>query len=356
MHAKVRSTTLSSRKSSTLAKSTKKSPAAGPHPFNVVIVAQAGRLGYEAAVFLASLRHTNPEFTGQVFVAEPRAGAAWPNDPTIKNAELRALIQDLGGTFLPFEAQVFGASYPYGNKIECLTALPKGIPFVFFDTDTLITGPLDTVPFDFDRPSASLRVEPTWPELQLYGPGYTATWKSLYEKFELDFESALDTSQPDEYWRRYPYYNAGYFYHRCPREFGKRFLSYAKAIRDDPPPELVCQSLDPWLDQVALPLVIHALGGGRDALPGGFLDGAVSCHYRHLPLLYAREADEVVELLETVIAPNKIKKVLKGYDPIKRMVYQGRGHKARALFDQANLPRKERQIRNTLKREGFWMR
>ena len=33
-------------------------------------------------------------------------------------------------------------------------------------------------------------------------------------------------------------------------------------------------------------------------------------------------------------APNKIKKLLKEYEPIKRMVYQGRGHKVRALFDQ----------------------
>jgi len=38
------------------------------------------------------------------------------------------------------------------------------------------------------------------------------------------------------------------------------------------------------------------------------------------------------------------------------MVYQKRGAKVRALFDQINLPRKEKQIRNTIKRAGFWMR
>ena len=45
-----------------------------------------------------------------------------------------------------------------------------------------------------------------------------------------------------------------------------------EACRDDAPPELVCQSLDPWLDQVALPLVIHALGGGRETIPAGYLE------------------------------------------------------------------------------------
>ncbi|KKK97542.1 hypothetical protein LCGC14_2651730, partial [marine sediment metagenome] len=144
--------------------------------------------------------------------------------------------------------------------------------------------------------------------------------------------------------------------HRSARRFGDRFLAHATAIRDDPPDELVCQSLDPWLDQVALPLTIHALGGGRDTLPPGHLDGAASCHYRHLPLLYARESDHVVDVLERATAPNRIKKVLKTHEPIRRMIYQGRGHKARALFDRAALPRNEAAIRNRLRRANLWMR
>ena len=102
--------------------------------------------------------------------------------------------------------------------------------------------------------------------------------------------------------------------------------------------------------------MIHSLGGGRDTLPPGLLDGSVSCHYRLLPLLYAREAAHVIETLEEVAAPNKLKKVLKGSEAIKRMVYQGRGEKVRALFDQNNLPRREQAIRNRIKSEGFWMR
>ncbi|MEM7074211.1 MAG: hypothetical protein AAF484_03940, partial [Pseudomonadota bacterium] len=137
---------------------------------------------------------------------------------------------------------------------------------------------------------------------------------------------------------------------------GERFLDYALSVRDDPLPELVCQSLDPWLDQVALPLVIHGLGGGRDTLPAGLIDGEISCHYRTFPLLYAREPDAVVDLLEDLAAPNPVKKILKSYDPIKFMVYHGRGRKARALFDRDALPRKESAIRNTLRRNGYWMR
>lgn len=324
--------------------------------FNVIIVAQQGRLAYEALLFAASLRHSDPDFAGQLLIGEPQPGPLWPDNPRIRNDHLRAALLDLGAEFVPFESKHFGTAYPYGNKIEMLRAMPKGEPFVFFDTDTLITGPLSTVPFDFSRPSASLRREGTWPEPQIYGPGYTGLWKSLYDKFGLDFESSLDLNEPDEFWRRYLYFNAGYFYYICPHEFGALFEQYALAIRDDPPVELCAQSFDPWLDQIALPLVIHALGGGRDTLPDGYLDGSVSCHYRFLPLLYAREADHVINVLEQITAPNKLKKVLKGSNAIKRMIYQGRGTKVRALFDQDNLPRKEQMIRNQIKKNGFWMR
>jgi hypothetical protein len=324
--------------------------------FNIVIVVQDGRLAYEAALFAASLRHTNPDFAGKLYLAEPMPGPLWKRDPRLPNGDLRDLLIELGGEFIQFENRVFGQTYPYGNKIEALAAMPKDENFVFFDTDTLITGNLSDVPFDFERPSASLRRENTWPQLELYGPGYGATWKSLYDKFDLDFASALDLNHPDEYWRRYPYYNAGYFFYKCPQQFGTRFLDYAKAIRDDAPPELVCQVMDPWLDQVALPLVIHSFGGGKHTLPRGLLDGEISCHYRMLPLLCARESDRVIEVLEDVTAPNKIKKVLKGSDVIKRMVYQGRGHKVRDLFDQDDMPRKEQAIRNRIKKNNFWMR
>jgi len=212
--------------------------------------------------------------------------------------------------------------------------MPGDAPFLFLDTDTLITGDLSQVPFDFNRPTASMKRQGTWPEIPLYGPGYTEIWKSLYDRFGLEFDSSLDLTQPDEYWQRYLYFNAGFFYHADPQAFGQRFVNYAQQIRDNPPEELVCQVMEPWLDQVALPLVIHGLGGGRQPQVSDLMDHEVTCHYRVLPLLYARESDAVVELLEEISAPNKIKKVLKQYEPMKRMIFQGKGRKARAMFDQ----------------------
>lgn len=324
--------------------------------FNVVVIGQNNRLQYEALLFAASLRHSAPAFSGKLIVAVPQPGPRWHQDPTIKNPDLLKAFDHLDVQIIPFESRVFGESYLYGNKIEALLALPEGEPFVFFDSDTLITGELSDVPFDFDRPGASLKVDGTWPKPTLYGPGYEQIWRAMYDRFGLDFDSTVDTSQPQNYWRRFLYFNAGWFFHRCPRQFGERFLNYARTVRDENIPELTGQTLDPWLDQAVLPLVIHSFGGGRDALPAGLLDGSVSCHYRLFPLLYARESDHVIDVLETVAAPNKIKKVLRNYDPIKKLVIQRKGHKIREMFDQNNLPPREQAIRKAIKAKGLWQR
>ena len=324
-------------------------------PFNIMIVGQAGRLQYEALLFVASLREMSPAFQGRICVAEPQPGPLWSRDPRMKS-EIASALTELGAEILPFSSRHFGEAYPYGNKIEGLSVLPSGDPFVFFDTDTLITGEITEIPFDFNRPSASMKREGTWPVEDLYWPGYTAIWRSLYDRFGLDFESSLDLSQPDEYWQRYLYFNAGWFFGADPAAFGARFLDYALSVRDDTPAELVIQPLDPWLDQVVLPLVIHSFGGGRPGPDLDGLDGDVSCHYRVLPMLYAREGDSAVDVLERVTAPNRIKKLLKLHEPFKRMIYQGRGEKVRALFDRNDLPRREQQLRNQIKSAGFWMR
>ncbi|MCL3883527.1 hypothetical protein [Marivita sp. GX14005] len=328
---------------------------AKPKQVNVLIIGQMGRLAHEALLFALSMRHSTQGTRFRLHVAEPQPGPLWPNDPTIRPEPLREMIAAQGATILPFESHHFGAEYPFGNKIEALFALPEGEPFVFFDTDTLITGDLNDVPFDFTRPAASLRVEGTWPQIELYGPGYGAIWKSLYDRFGLDFQSSLDLAQPDEYWRRYLYFNAGFFFYKCPHAFGRAYLDMALSIRNDPPEELICQPLMPWLDQIALPLVVHKLGGGRDALEPGWLDGRVSVHYRNMPLLYARESDDTVDLLERIAAPNPVKKLLKEYEPFKRMIYQGRGRKVRALFDRDHLPSREQPIRQRIKKNGFWL-
>lgn len=322
--------------------------------FNILAIGQSGRLEHEAILLAASLRHSDPGFPGTLCIAEPQPGPKWDHDPRMSDRS-KALLTELGAEILPFDSHAFGTSYPHGNKIEALDALPD-TPFLFLDTDTLVTGPLSGIPFDFAKPAASMRREGTWPKIELYGPTYAQTWKSLYDRFGVDYAASLDLTQPEEYWQRHLYFNAGWFFHQSPRAFGNRFLSFAKSVRDNPPEELVCQEIFPWLDQIALPLVIQSFGGGRPGPDLAPLDGSATCHYRSLSLLYARESDRAVEVLEEVARDKTLRPTLRDWEAVRTLVYQNKGRKARALFDRENLPHREQVIRNTLKREGLWLR
>ncbi len=326
-------------------------------PFNILAIVQAGRLQYEAVLLAASLRAMDPGFAGRLILAEPQPTGAWAGHSTrIDSPQVHSALERLEAEIVPFHATHFGAAYPYGNKIEALALLPPDEPFLFLDTDTLVTDPLSDLPIATIAPAASMRREGTWPTLELYGPGYTAIWRSLYDKFDLDFESSLDLSHPDEYWQRYLYFNAGWFCGPRAGEFGASFINMALAIRDDPPAELTLQLLDPWLDQVALPLVIHKLRGGRPGPELNGLDGDVTCHWRVLSLLFARESDRTIEILREVASPNWVKRALKEHEPFKRLLYQRKGARVREMFDRENLPHPEAKLRRRLKNAGLWLR
>jgi hypothetical protein len=322
--------------------------------FNLVFVVQAGRLAAEAVLLMASLAATNPARGFRILAAEPEGGPLWPEDPGLADPDIRAFLEGNGAGILRFPCRHFGAAYPHGNKIEALLALPEGEPFLFLDTDTLVTGPLDAVPFDFARPSASLRREPTWPVPRPGGPDRAAIWRALYAQAGIDPAAAEDRRFPEGDWQRFPYYNAGFFYGACPRRFGRLFLERALAIRDAPPPELAGQPLDPWLDQAALPLVIHALGGGPEALEPGWLDGRTTLHWRRLPLLYARESDAAVAFLEAIARPNRVKKLIR-HRPFRRMLYQGLGASVRALFPGGAAGLDEASVRRRIRAAGLWI-
>ena len=323
--------------------------------FDIVIVGQKGRLEAEAALLAASLRASDPGFAGRLIVAEPQPGPLWPEDPRMA-PDTRAFLEEAGADLVPFDSRHFGAAYPNGNKAEALAALSPGRPFLFLDTDTLVTGPVSALPVDTARPAASMSRTDTWPVIELYGPGYAAIWSALYARFGLDFESSLDLSQPDEHWRRYLYFNAGWFLGPCPCRFGERLTAMMVSIRDDPPAPLVCQPLYPWLDQIALPLAIHEAGGGRPGPDLAPLDGTATCHYRAMPLLYATAPEATIAFLEDIAGHNRLKKLLKRHEPFRRMIYQKKGAAVRALFDPDDMPRSQQAIRNRIRRAKLWLR
>ncbi len=317
---------------------------------DLVLVGQKGRVGFEALLCLASLRASDPGFAGRIWLAEPQPGPLWPGDPRME-AELRAACRDLGAEPLPFASRHFGASYPQGNKIEALAAMPEGRPFLFLDSDMLVLAPLSGI--DCGRPTASDRVRDTWPKPPPFGPDRSAIWDAVFALSGTDRRPTLDPRYRAGHPKRDLYLNAGWVAGPCARTAGALWAEIAVAIRNHPPPELAAQALAPWLDQIALPVMLARLGGGRPDMP---LDGTRLWHYRSLALLHATAPDAVVAHLESVAAPNRIKKHLKRHKPFHRALYRGDGARARALFRRDRLPASEVVIRNRLRAAGLWLR
>ena len=153
--------------------------------FNIVAVGQAGRLQYEALLLAASLRATTPAL---------RAGCIWPNrnraaagriaHPTPRCADL---LEALGAEFLPFEAKRFRPSYPHGNKIEALAALPDA-PFPVSGhryADHRRSSTESTLISPGPRPRCGGgHLAARW---SCMGRITRAIWKSLYDRFGLEF-------------------------------------------------------------------------------------------------------------------------------------------------------------------------
>ncbi len=185
----------------------------------------------------------------------------------------------------PFTSRHFGAAYPYGNKIEgwrsCRRANLRLLRQRYADHGAL--GPdrlsvcaacgLDAARGDLARP------RPGW-------PGHAAVWGSLYAQAGLDFDASQDPDFGPDDWRRYLYFNAGWFFGADPAAFGARFLATALMIRDRTPRRLTASPCTPgW---IRWPCRADDPCDGRRAAGAGpcRLDGAVTCHWRtfHTPL------------------------------------------------------------------------
>lgn len=316
--------------------------------FSIIAVLQHGRIAFEGLLLAASARRAG--VVEQLVFMEPSSGPLWPSLPPVAE-EIRARIVALGARIETFDCRRFGRDYPYGNKIEAIAASAPA-PFLFLDTDTVILGPLDGI--DTNRPSASMKRTATWPKPRPGWPGHEAVWRSLHGRFGLDFERTLLPDRPEDDWERYLYFNAGWVVGPDARAFGRSWADYAAAVREDPGPTLEGQSLDPWLDQVTLPLAVNAHGGGRPERTS--LDDTLTCHWRTLPLLYARENDETLELVESIALDPANRPVLEAYAPFRTMFYEGGGAKIRAMFDRTALPEDEAVIRKAIRAAGLWVR
>jgi hypothetical protein len=247
-----------------------------PH-FNIALVAQSGRIAYQALLAAASVRRFHSKKDVNIHICIPENTSRWKDDPSVQEPHLREAFEKYECTIKMIDNSDWGSSYPYGNKFYAISSLPADEPFLFLDSDNILIRPIAENDIDFARPALRPAPRP-WPIVSEKTPSYGAIWRSLYEFFDLDSTPYHDKSLNDDV-RSYPYYNAAIMYYSRAGDFGPAMLEMGKKLWANQPAALEGQPLFPWLDQVVLPLVLAKLGVPRFRRKSSVHNAIV--HYRY---------------------------------------------------------------------------
>ena len=173
-------------------------------------------------------------------------------------------------------------------------SLPPSEPFLFLDSDIILTGRIEPRHFDFVRPGLTPAM-PNWPIPKRSNCTIAEIWESLYRYFDLDPSGYFDRSLGANTHQCYPYYQGNVIYSANAGRFGSLMLDMAKRLWAEQPEPVRRQKLTPWLDQIVLPLVLAGLGIARKAQPDPCRE--IIMHYQY-PLFLAVRNVEAMKCFE----------------------------------------------------------
>ena len=81
----------------------------------------------------------------------------------------------------------------------------------------------------------------------------------------------------------------------------------------------------------------------------------MTCHWRVLSLLYARESDGAVAAVEEAASLPEIAPLLRAYEPARRLIFEGEGQRLRAEL-RGNAFGDEAALRKAIRALGLWLR
>jgi hypothetical protein len=258
---------------------------------NIVVVAQAGRIGYQALLCAASIRAFHAADQTRILVCMPQNSPRWEKDPAIRDAELLRGFRRYDCELAEFDNSDFGSSYPHANKFYSIARVPTGEPFLFLDSDSVLTAPIEAGDLSPDRPALK-RGGGSWPVAGEDGRSIGEVWRSVYAFFGIDPAPWRDPDRGDDEHQCYPYYNGGIVYHADAQAFAALWLEMALRLWRERPAAIAGQPIKPWLDQIVLPVVLARLGVTAEREPDPIHKTVVHYHFPfYLQVRHARAAE-----------------------------------------------------------------
>lgn len=207
-----------------------------------IFVCQAGELEVKAALLAASLRKQLGD-SKRIICIFPAPVSDFGSPSKLVRDTLDSLGVEIIST-----AQPFGCRYAIANKIAALRAAGNE-PALLLDSDVLCLCP---PPFSSLSDEVSVAAKPAD---VLVVRRSDREWASIYSQCDLPVPTyRVRTTVSREI--SFPYYNAGVVYARDAEKLGSYWMQYCEAV--DSLTEIGHKY--PWLDQIALPLAIRALG------------------------------------------------------------------------------------------------
>lgn len=265
---------------------------------------------------------------------------------------LMALLEDMGVSLIEDAGLDFGAEFRHCDAYLGLRSLGSD-PFAVLAPGTIVLG--DFAP-DLGPYFASKDFVPVWPVELLYGPKRPDIWTTLFESQKVDVASMTHNSDHPAIWSHWPEVDGRIVLGPDAESFGRSFAHFARVLLDEPPSIVATQNARKNLLRIALPLALAEQGANQTNLgrPDTLLPNIFVMH--RLAYFYSAAPIEAVDRLETAVSANKVKKVLKLYEPAKRLIYQGKGRQLRERFYSEAGQRPRDLMRRLRKNTKWWVR
>jgi hypothetical protein len=209
----------------------------------ICFVVHKGYLEIQGILLAASIRfHNGSDY--DLFVATPSFLGGVENG---LNKDTYEFLSRLGVKFIETE-NLFEQNYLIGNKFGCLNQLEGYKKKLFLDTDIICMGKLDLPQIKHNQ----IAIKPadrktyTWSD---------EDWKSAYREFSQTTAPVEMVKSSCFHEQMYPYFNAGVIYLNSERDFGNEWQQLSLKLDKNNN----YQNKRPWLDQLALPLIIKKL-------------------------------------------------------------------------------------------------
>jgi len=314
---------------------------------HIVTWMRNGASMYEALITAACMKDLADLLARLKVFHQPQSGAG---DDTFQ-AVIRA-FDALGVQMDPNGGEGFGDDLWRSLPFFGLRSL-SDTSFVVVDPGTI---PFGTAAFDDTHIYASRSVVPTWPKEHLYGAPRQEIWRGLFETFNVPIDPVLNPSVHDSGWRHWPHLDGRLVAGENAKAFGDMFAETAKHLLKDDIDILATQDVRAKLRQAVLPLVFAQQGHSAQGFGNPEQDFKHVFPASRLAYFYTAAPDEAVDHLEASVSPNPIKKVLKLYEPAKRLIYQGKGRDLRTRFYEPDGQDPRRLARRLKRHTNWWVR